>query len=785
MIVDLSLFNNAMFQRESTMSNKINPMLYSAITISVTAFVSLLGMFIFSTKPASSAPLLQGTPSPVVFLPLIQGNPTITGTAQINQPPGVNAGQDQSATFPASVNLNSTVTDDGLPSPAKLTIQWSKLSGPGTVTFANPAAEDTTATFSLDGNYILQLMANDGEQTANDLVNITLIRANQPPIVDAGADQLITLPGNAQLNGTVTDDGLPTPAKLTVEWSKLSGPGTATFANPMAEDTMATFSLNGEYVLQLTANDGEASTSTLVKITVNQPPTVDAGSDQTILLPASAQLNGTTSDDGLPNPPGKLSLRWSKLSGPGTVSFTSTGSEDTTATFSLAGNYTLQLTADDGAQPRSDQVQITVTANQPPTVDAGVDQTVTVLDSVALNGTVTDDSLPNPPRTLSFLWSKLSGSGLVTFTNATAEDTTATFSQAGIYVLQLTADDSAAKVSDQVTITVKSLDGIWRGNSTQNNLIAFEIKDRGFISFTTSYKIGGCGGTSNTSGSVIPLTNRSFTVEQPGANGVKIRTTGTFNSATAASGQITVTGSPCGNSTGTWTATKQGPIPTIAYAIADASVIEGAPDLNDGQDPTTWVGYEHCKNGKITRGLMKFNLEKIPSGASIAQARLHLNLYGSCDLANRSHTVTAYSVSGAWEENAVTWNTQPAFGQAYGSGSVQSRTYEWYLIDVTDLVKQWANGTLPNNGLMLRGPEGAGNESAMLVFLTREAPAEYTPYLEITYADNVQTSIVQAPKEQPFTLPIVQEKNTLKAALQQSDTLFEWEQMANQPSAQR
>ena len=48
---------------------------------------------------------------------------------------------------------------------------------------------------------------------------------------------------------------------------------------------------------------------------------VNAGADQTITLPATAALAGTASDDGLPTPPGTVTTTWSKLSGPGTVTF--------------------------------------------------------------------------------------------------------------------------------------------------------------------------------------------------------------------------------------------------------------------------------------------------------------------------------------------------------------------------------------------------------------------------------------------------------------------------------
>jgi hypothetical protein len=80
-------------------------------------------------------------------------------------------------------------------------------------------------------------------------------------------DQTITLPASAALNGTATDaDG---PSALTLTWSKVTGPGTVTFGNSHAEDTQASFSAAGIYVLRLTGNDGATSKTDDVQITVN------------------------------------------------------------------------------------------------------------------------------------------------------------------------------------------------------------------------------------------------------------------------------------------------------------------------------------------------------------------------------------------------------------------------------------------------------------------------------------------------------------------------------------
>ena len=290
----------------------------------------------------------------------------------VNQPPVVNAGSNQTITSPAAATLNGTVADDGLPNPpGAVTATWSMDSGPGTVTFANPAATVTNATFSVAGTYVLRLTASDSALSASSPVTITVLSAppvNQPPVVSAGANQTISLPAAASLNGTVTDDGLPNPpGAVTVTWSKDSGPGTVTFVNPAAKVTTTTFSVAGTYVLRLTANDGALSASSTVTITVNptpanQPPVVNAGSNQTITLPAAASLNGTVTDDGLPSPPATVTVAWSKVSGPGTVTFANPAAKVTTATFSVAGTYVLKLTASDSALTASANITVTVNA---------------------------------------------------------------------------------------------------------------------------------------------------------------------------------------------------------------------------------------------------------------------------------------------------------------------------------------------------------------------------------------------------------------------------------------
>ncbi len=94
-----------------------------------------------------------------------------------NNAPVVNAGPDQSAFLSAgtvTVNLAGSVSDDGLPDEFLLTRTWSKLSGPGAVSFSSSSSSATNATFTAAGTYVLQLAANDSELNAADQVTVTI-----------------------------------------------------------------------------------------------------------------------------------------------------------------------------------------------------------------------------------------------------------------------------------------------------------------------------------------------------------------------------------------------------------------------------------------------------------------------------------------------------------------------------------------------------------------------------------------------------------------------------------
>ena len=183
---------------------------------------------------------------------------------------------------------------------------------------------------------------------------------------------------------------------------------------------------------------------------INQPPTANAGPDQTVQEGATATLNGTATD----NDGDDLTYAWShdstteiafNVSSPVTTFTAPQVDADATVTFTL--------TVTDGPNTVTDNVIVTIENNDAPSVDAGTDQTVQEGQAVTLNGTATDDG-----SSLTYAWSHDStmeisfnaSSPVVTFAAPQVDaDTTVTFT--------LTVSDGTANSTDTVLVTVSDV----------------------------------------------------------------------------------------------------------------------------------------------------------------------------------------------------------------------------------------------------------------------------------------------------------------------------------------
>ena len=141
-----------------------------------------------------------------------------------NAAPVVDAGPDQALTLPANVaHLSGQVTDDGRIQPVP-TLAWSVVAGPAPVTFANPVAAQTGATFSHSGVYDLRLTAYDGQLTTFDDIRVT-VAPEPPPIVDV-VDAVVP-EGNEGLSAANAEVRLSKPWSLPVRVDYVTADGTA------------------------------------------------------------------------------------------------------------------------------------------------------------------------------------------------------------------------------------------------------------------------------------------------------------------------------------------------------------------------------------------------------------------------------------------------------------------------------------------------------------------------------------------------------------------------------
>ena len=252
-----------------------------------------------------------------------------------------------------------------------MTFKWSKTGSPP-VQILNADKSSAKAPFTVKGLYPIKLEVDNGIKLegSNDLLKATAtfdITVNDMPVLRAAdASPVVTLPANTlEIKGIVERTGLGDPKDtLSTRWTLAEGPvgGTVTFANATELTTTATFSKGGLYILLLTATNPDnptLTTSVEVRAAINHAPVVDLSPVPTsvVLVPKPLSqpqnvvvtLDATVSDDGLPENPGKVTLRWSRVSGPSqSVTFVPDNADVVEARFTKVGVYVLQLEAFDG-----------------------------------------------------------------------------------------------------------------------------------------------------------------------------------------------------------------------------------------------------------------------------------------------------------------------------------------------------------------------------------------------------------------------------------------------------
>ena len=384
-----------------------------------------------------------------------------------NRPPVVSAGPDASVLLGATASLEGRVIDDGLPS-GTLTSAWTVTNAPSgaSVGFGDPSRAATSATFSAAGTYVLALTGDDGSLAVTDTVTVSVTDGVALDVAVAGSaddaeesatgvvsltssDLELVFDASNQTVG-VRFKGLPIPAGATVTAARIQ----------FETDETNT----GTTSLTIAAHDVDsAPTFTTMTGNLSARPRTDRAVAWT--PPGWTTLQARGDGQRTPDLSGVVQEIVDRpgWSSGGAIAFIITGTGERTAeAFDGTAAPVLHLEFGMDGDPPPPQ-------NAPPTVDAGPDREAAFPASAALAGAASDDGLPAPP-TLTTAWSQVSGPGTVSLANPSAPTTTATATQAGTYVLRLTAHDGELGASDTVTVT-------WRDTIAIDLRIATGIDD--------------------------------------------------------------------------------------------------------------------------------------------------------------------------------------------------------------------------------------------------------------------------------------------------------------------
>jgi len=139
-----------------------------------------------------------------------------------------------------------------------VTTLWSRVSGPGTVTFGNPSSVATTALFSGSGTYVLRLTADDGQVSVFADSTYVISAGTPPTIATAPTSQQIGAGGTVTLSVVAGGVG-----PFTYQWQKdgmnVAGATAASYALTAAQVSQA-----GSYTVVVGSSGGSVTSSSAV-----------------------------------------------------------------------------------------------------------------------------------------------------------------------------------------------------------------------------------------------------------------------------------------------------------------------------------------------------------------------------------------------------------------------------------------------------------------------------------------------------------------------------------------
>lgn len=381
---------------------------------------------------------------------------------QPNNAPSANAGDDQTVDVGDVVTVSASGTTDA--DGDELAYAWSIESRPvgSEASLADAAAEATTFTADMVGEYVVQLQVSDATESGEpDSVMITAEASNVAPVANAGQDQNVFTGEVVTLDGSVSNDA--DDDLITYSWTLTSIPQDSSATLSDSEVVSPTFiaDIEGQYSADLIVADAEKQsppdTVVIMAATANSAPMANAGSDQNVAINSLVVLDGTASsdadDDG-------LIYKWNINDLPEN---SEAQLDDGTAaspsfTADVAGSYSINLVVNDGIVDSAPDAVLVVaaTSNSAPIANAGEDLDVFVGGKVTLDGSASTDADADP-LTYGWIFSSIPDGSESELLTANEQIATFTADSGGVYVVKLTVNDGELS-SEPDTVSVVALE---------------------------------------------------------------------------------------------------------------------------------------------------------------------------------------------------------------------------------------------------------------------------------------------------------------------------------------
>ena len=336
--------------------------------------------------------------------------------------PTVSGGPNQTICIGNSAQLQAT---------GAASYTWTPATGLSCTNCPNPVANPTTTT-----TYTVVGLGGSANNCANtSQVTVTVVPL---PTINAGNNVAFCAGSSAQLQAT---------GATSYSWTPANGLSCTTCPNPIANPTVTTL-----YTVTGTDANG-CSNSGAVTVTNNPLPAISAGSDQSICIGGSVQLQAT----------GGVTYSWSPSAG-----LSCTSCANPTASPAVTTTYTVTGIDANGCVNTS---QVIVTVNPLPTIDAGATQ-------IICNGT---SAQLQASGASSYVWSPATDLSCSTCPNPLASpSTTTTYNVTG-------TDNNGCVSTGQVTVTVNPLPVVSPGNN-QNICIgtSAQLSGTGAATYTWS-----------------------------------------------------------------------------------------------------------------------------------------------------------------------------------------------------------------------------------------------------------------------------------------------------------